>query len=248
MSFLSRLIVALIAVLLAAACSQSPELLTPTAGVEPLPTSASSEPTPTLPLPLPTEPAPTDTLPPVILPELFVDAHEGVVRRYGLQPEQVRLISQTAVEWPDSCLGVHRSGIACMDVITPGFQLFFDTPYGPVEVHTNRDGTNYHILAPTSGIRGTVMVGPACPGPVSPDKPCPDQPFLGILVISDVNGSIVAEVTTTPEGSFEINLPPGQYIIAPPPGKPFPSGPPLEVDVKPNQFTPLEMLLDSGIR
>ncbi len=227
---------------LTAACSQGPELLTPTVHVEPLPTSTIAQP------PTTTEPASAETLPPVILPERFVDAHEGVVRQYDLKPELVRLISQTAVEWPDSCLGVHRSGIQCMMVITPGYQLIFDTPYGLVEVHTSQDGVIYHILAPTSGIKGTVLVGPACPGPVSPDKDCPDQPFQGTLVVSDENGSIVAEISTNPEGSFEVNLPPGQYIIAPPAGKPFPAGTPLEVDVKPNQFTPLKMLLDSGIR
>ncbi len=235
------LTIPVLTIVLATACSQSPQLPSPTVQPEPLPTSTITVLPPTL-------PATTETLPPAILPERFVDAHEGVVLQYGLKPEQVRLILQTAVEWPDSCLGVNRSGIQCMMVITPGYQLIFDTPYGPVEVHTNQDGTIFQILAPTSGIKGTVLVGPACPGPVSPDKPCPDQPYQGFLMVSDANGLIVAEISTTPEGNFEINLPPGHYVVAPPAGKPFPSGTPLEVDVKPNQFTPLKMLLDSGIR
>ena len=238
----------LVLMIVLAACNQSPQVPNPTVQVEPLPSSTNAAPTPTVPTPADTVPSPTETLPPVILPERFVDAHQGVVQKYNLQPEQVRLVSQTYVDWPDSCLGVQRSGIQCMMVITPGYQLIFDTPYGPVEVHTNQDGTVVLILAPTSGIRGNVLVGPACPGPVTPGKDCPDQPFEGYLVITEANGSIVAEVYTDPDGRFEVNLPPGRYTISPPPGKPFPSGSPLEVDVKPNQFTPIKMLLDSGIR
>lgn len=76
----------------------------------------------------PTPQPPTPTNPATTLPERFLAAQEGVAKQYDLAIEQVVLISYLSVEWPNSCLWENRPGNACMDVITPGYELIFETP------------------------------------------------------------------------------------------------------------------------
>ena len=60
--------------------------------------------------------------------------------RYHPAPNSVAVWSQY-VEWPDSCLGVYQQGIACAQVVTPGFRSYLqgaDTPYA--EYHTDLMG------------------------------------------------------------------------------------------------------------
>lgn len=124
----------------------------------------------------------------------------------------------------------------------------FRDPHGDVEVHTNTDGTIFRILAPTSGIEGRMLVGPACPGSVRPEEDCPDQPYQGLLIITDEDENTISEVYTYPDGDFLIYLPPGKYMVTPPEGKPFTSSASQEVVVKPNHFSQLDIVLNSGIR
>jgi hypothetical protein len=59
----------------------------------------------------------------------------------GLTPDKIKLISTEAVEWPDSCLGVTTEGIACAEVITPGFRVTLEADGKTIEYHTNEDAT-----------------------------------------------------------------------------------------------------------
>ncbi|MGW8251235.1 MAG: hypothetical protein ACWGO1_11380, partial [Anaerolineales bacterium] len=149
----------LFALLLAAACSQSPRVPTSTI---PAPGEITQSPTlqaPTeiIPAALPTATMPHASVPtvtvdsitpPAIVPERFFDAQEGVAMYFDIPIDQVRLISTQSVEWPNSCLGVSQPGVQCQQVITPGYRLVFEIPSGTVEVHTNQDGTGYRILDP----------------------------------------------------------------------------------------------------
>lgn len=60
----------------------------------------------------------------------------------GLSAEQIKIVSTEAVDWPDGCLGVQEEGIACTDVITPGFRIILEAAGRQVEYHTNEDGTH----------------------------------------------------------------------------------------------------------
>jgi hypothetical protein len=53
------------------------------------------------------------------------------------------------VEWPDACLGAALPGEMCAQVITPGFRIVFDSPQGPIEVHTNATGDFYRLVPPS---------------------------------------------------------------------------------------------------
>jgi hypothetical protein len=99
-----------------------------------------------------------------------------------------------------------------------------------------------------SGIQGTVLIGPACPGPQRAEQPCPDEPYQARLTILDQSNQVVAEVQTEADGQFRLKLPPGTYTIQPEPGNPLPQASDLSVMVADGTYTTVQILYDSGIR
>ena len=92
----------------------------------------------------------TGSLPAVELAPLFTtDLMKALGNELQLRLEDIRLVSVEQVDWPNSCLGVERKGVMCMDVITPGYLLVFETSNGIYEVHTNIDGTQFLIVPQT---------------------------------------------------------------------------------------------------
>lgn len=59
----------------------------------------------------------------------------------GLPADGITLVSTEAVEWPDGCLGVEEEGLACTQVIIPGFRVILEANDRQVEYRTNEDGT-----------------------------------------------------------------------------------------------------------
>jgi hypothetical protein len=55
--------------------------------------------------------------------------------------ETVRLIHVERVEWPNSCLGVEKEGMICMQAITPGYRVTLEAGGQQVEYHTNLSAT-----------------------------------------------------------------------------------------------------------
>ncbi|SRR6266508_1385394 len=66
---------------------------------------------------------------------------------------------------------------------------------------------------PDSGVRGTVTVGPLCPGPPRPT--CPDAPLPGAPLEIVRDGRVVARATSDTKGAFTVYLSPGRYVIRP---------------------------------
>ncbi len=59
----------------------------------------------------------------------------------GIPATQLSVLAAEAVMWPDSCLGVMRPGVACAEVLTPGFRvLLVDAFDGVHAVHLGRGG------------------------------------------------------------------------------------------------------------
>jgi hypothetical protein len=110
-------------------------------------------------------------------------------------------------------------------------------------------GASQSPTAP-SGIRGTVFLGPTCPGPVDPsatDEPCV-TPYSAQLAILDADGKVVTRVTSGADGTFQVDLPPGDYTVAPQNGDPVPSAPSQPVSVEPGKYTEIQVNYDSGMR
>lgn len=98
---------------------------------------------------------------------------------------------------------------------------------------------------PASGLRGTVLAGPACPGPARVDSPCPDRPVT--MAIEVVQGtSIVATVITGADGRFSVALPAGSYTLRSRSG--LPTLRPQSITVTAGAYTEVELHADTGMR
>lgn len=86
-------------------------------------------------------PQPTETT--VVGPDFTPTLVTALATELKLEDQDIRLISSEKVQWRDSCLGVERPGMMCLEVITPGYLLVFETSQGVFEAHTNEDGTAY---------------------------------------------------------------------------------------------------------
>jgi hypothetical protein len=84
---------------------------------------------------------PTPTHIPVDLTPAQRAALTALSENLGLPVEEIKLVSTEAVEWPDGCLGVQEEGLACTQVIIPGFRVVLEANGRQMEYRTNEDGT-----------------------------------------------------------------------------------------------------------
>ncbi len=59
----------------------------------------------------------------------------------GMDASQITVVSDTEVEWPDSCLGVALDGVMCAMIVTPGHLITLQANSLQYEFHTNEDGS-----------------------------------------------------------------------------------------------------------
>jgi len=88
-----------------------------------------------------TDEQPTPTHIPVDLTPAQRAALTALSENVSLPVDKIKLVSTEAVEWPDGCLGVQEEGLACTQVITPGFRVILEANGRQVEYRTNEDGT-----------------------------------------------------------------------------------------------------------
>ncbi|HEU0051453.1 MAG TPA: carboxypeptidase-like regulatory domain-containing protein [Patescibacteria group bacterium] len=101
-----------------------------------------------------------------------------------------------------------------------------------------------------SGAKGMALAGPTCPVVhLPPSDACRDRPVSNMkLKIEQKNGGYSATFETQQDGSFFVNLPPGEYVITKAVSGPFPILPPTEVSVHAHEFTTITLQFDTGIR
>jgi hypothetical protein len=110
-------------------------------------------------------------------------------------------------------------------------------------------GSSTVTAPPNTGIKGVVTIGPTCPVEQVGQPPCVAPLAATLAVTSADDGSVVARVTSSDDGTFSVDLPPGDYVIVPEPGgDPFPVGQPVEVSVEAGSYAQVEVSYDSGIR
>jgi hypothetical protein len=98
----------------------------------------------------------------------------------------------------------------------------------------------------TSGIEGTVILRPV--SPVEWPGMVNQRPYEALIDVADGAGRHVAEVRSDPDGRFRIILEPGTYVLHPESCAIYPQAPAQTVSVLKDQFTPVRIIYDSGIR
>ncbi|MDB5259052.1 MAG: protein of unknown function with transrane region [Candidatus Taylorbacteria bacterium] len=103
----------------------------------------------------------------------------------------------------------------------------------------------------TSGISGTVLLGPSCP--VMRDPPeaqCADKPYATSLVAMTPDEThIIAEFKSDAQGKFTVRIPPGEYAIrSAASGNMYPRCSSGTVNVKAGMFADTTVSCDTGIR
>jgi len=101
------------------------------------------------------------------------------------------------------------------------------------------------VAGPDAGIRGTILAGPACPGPARLDSACPDRPVR--MTVEVVQGTTVAATfTTDADGRFSVAVPPGSYTLRSKAGLPALRSSSVTVDA--GTYTDVMLRADTGLR
>jgi hypothetical protein len=106
---------------------------------------------------------------------------------------------------------------------------------------------------PPSGIKGTVVLGPTCPvgGESGTNNPLPSAcltPYAAQMVVLDDENKVVARVASGGDGTFQVDVAPGDYVLAPATTDSYPIAQPLSVTVVPGQYVTVQINYDTGIR
>lgn len=102
---------------------------------------------------------------------------------------------------------------------------------------------------PTSGIDGTVTIGPTCPVEIEGATECAPRPFEATITVVDSDGDEVATARSDEAGRLRVALPPGEYTLVPeqPNAGAPPHAPEQDVTVA-GTYTHVSIEYDSGIR
>jgi hypothetical protein len=57
-----------------------------------------------------------------------------------IDPNQVRVVESSQVEWSDTCLGIEQPGVDCLPQSTPGYQVVLEANGLQFEVHADHGG------------------------------------------------------------------------------------------------------------
>jgi len=99
-----------------------------------------------------------------------------------------------------------------------------------------------------SGIYGIATIGPI--KPVEREGEINYKPYQATIIVKTEDGLVeIKRFTSNNDGTFKVYLKPGKYILEPlKSNEPYPIGSPVEVEVKPNQFSEVNISYDTGIR
>jgi hypothetical protein len=100
-----------------------------------------------------------------------------------------------------------------------------------------------------SGIRGIVTIGPTCPVErIPPDPECASKPYATNLVAINRISALQTKFSSSEDGTFKLNLPPGDYSIRNTSTSTLPRMEDQEITVYAHKYTELNIEFDSGIR
>jgi len=102
--------------------------------------------------------------------------------------------------------------------------------------------------ADDTGVRGTVLWGPVCPGPTRVGH-SDEAPFSATFIVLAAERE-VARFRSDKNGHFEVALPAGDYVIVPENSTPIPApqSQAKSVNVPEDSFAEVTLRFDTGMR
>jgi len=102
----------------------------------------------------------------------------------------------------------------------------------------------------SSGVRGTVSLGPTCPVErIPPDPACADKPYTAAIMVYRIGSNTPFMVgNSDTSGAFEFSLQPGSYTLKATGGVAFPRCNPTDVTIVKNSYATTTIFCDTGIR
>lgn len=108
---------------------------------------------------------------------------------------------------------------------------------------------NQGILPYKSGVSGVVTRGPVCPVMREGDNSCADQPFETEVYLYRASSSeILATARSGKDGTFQFNIPPGDYTIDAKNDGISKTCSPVSVSIGPDEIESVIISCDTGIR
>ncbi len=99
-----------------------------------------------------------------------------------------------------------------------------------------------------SGIRGTTVVDAGCP-PLAEASSCPTRPLAARIEVTPTDGEgAMRTVRSGADGTFLVELEPGEYQLRPIGQPPSPEADPVVVQVRDGEFSTVTIQFDSGVR
>lgn len=87
---------------------------------------------------------------PVLPPEAVLTAQQWLASQLNTAADQIRIVEVEQAEWTDSCLGLGRLDESCLQAITPGWRVVFESNGVTYEVRTDETASAVR-LAPSAG-------------------------------------------------------------------------------------------------
>lgn len=94
-----------------------------------------------------------------VVPQVVPAARLFAAEKYGVAPDEVKIVKMDPVEWPNACIGAGQPGDICAQMITPGYQIQIDIKGKTYILNSDTGGKNIRVptAAPTSGETNPVV-------------------------------------------------------------------------------------------
>ncbi len=80
------------------------------------------------------------------IPRPLRPARDYLAQRLDVSPEEIHLATYEPTNFPDGCLGLPNPGEMCIQVITPGYVVTFQTDKGNFIFHVARSGYPFRMV------------------------------------------------------------------------------------------------------
>jgi hypothetical protein len=81
------------------------------------------------------------------IPQAALNAQQALADQLQIGVDSIQIVQVEPVEWPDACLGITKTDIACAQVVTPGYRVILSANGQTYEFHTNQSGVTVELAS-----------------------------------------------------------------------------------------------------